>query len=104
MRSQAASGSSPVGQFLSVLADLRDQIGGPYYLGDANGRLEWPDRGVYFFFSPASDLRQMPSTKWRLSRIGTVGVSTGSSNTLWNRLRQHRGNVRGKYAGGAKPQ
>ena len=100
MRSTAASGGSPVGQFLSVLADLRDQIGGPYYLGDVNGRLEWPDRGVYFFFSPASDLRQMPSTKWRLSRIGTVGVSTGSSNTLWNRLRQHRGNVRGKYAGG----
>jgi len=53
MRSTAASGGSPVGQFLSVLADLCDQIGGPYYLGDVNGRLEWPDRGVYFFFSPS---------------------------------------------------
>jgi len=38
--------------------------------------------------------------RWRLSRIGTVGVSADSSNTLWNRLRQHHGNVRGKYAGG----
>ncbi|WP_229380520.1 hypothetical protein [Haloarcula marismortui] len=100
MRSTAASGGSPVGQFLSALADLRDQIGGPYYLGDVTGRLEWPDRGVYFFFSPASDLRATTAVDWRLSRIGTVGVSTGSSNTLWNRLRQHRGNVRGKYAGG----
>ncbi len=64
------------------------------------GRLDWPDRGVYFFFSPASDLRATTAVDWQLSRIGTVGVSTGSSNTLWNRLRQHRGNVQGKYAGG----
>jgi hypothetical protein len=79
---------------------LRDQIKGPYYLGDVNGRLEWPDRGVYFFFSLVSDLRADQPENWRLSRIGTVGVSAGSPNTLWNRLRQHRGNVRGKYAGG----
>ncbi|WP_236044569.1 hypothetical protein [Haloarcula salinisoli] len=100
MLSTAAAPSSPVEQLLEALDDLRDQIGGPYYLDDVDGRLEWPDRGVYFFFSPASNLRSAPAQDWRLSRIGTVGVSQGSSNTLWNRLRQHRGNVRGKYAGG----
>jgi hypothetical protein len=100
MLSTAAAPSSPFEQILEVLGDLRDQIAGPYYLADVDGRLDWPDRGVYFFFSPATDLRSAPAHKWRLSRIGTVGVSQGSSNTLWNRLRQHRGNVRGKYAGG----
>ena len=100
MRSTAAPAGGPVEQLSSVLANLRDQIQGPYYLADVDGRLDWPDRGLYFFFSPASDLRASTATDWRLSRIGTVGVSEGSSNTLWNRLRQHRGNVRGKYAGG----
>lgn len=92
--------SDPLEQLYQTLADLREQIHGPYYLDDVDGTLDWPDRGVYFFFSPNSDLRTMSPADWRLSRIGTVGVSEGSSNTLWNRLRQHRGNVRGKYADG----
>lgn len=84
----------------SLLADLKERTEGPWNLGAVDGYHDWPERGIYFFFTPDSDLDTPSPTQWKLSRIGTVGVSTGSANTLWNRLRQHRGNTRGAYAGG----
>ncbi|SDG14051.1 hypothetical protein SAMN05216218_11625 [Halorientalis regularis] len=94
MLSSAASiAADPLEQLYQTLADLREQTHGPYYLDDVDGTLDWPDRGVYFFFLPNSELGRMSPADWRLSRIGNVGVSEGSSNTLWNRLRQNRGNV-----------
>ncbi|WP_435181267.1 hypothetical protein [Halorussus sp. AFM4] len=90
----------PVQRLYATLADVNDAVDGPRYLRNATGSLDWPDRGVYFFFSSDSDLESAPARDWHLTRVGTVGVSEGSSNTLWNRLRQHRGNFRGKYAGG----
>jgi hypothetical protein len=83
-----------------VLGDLRDACGGPFYLNECDGRMDWPDRGIYFFFSPDSDLRHDPPEQWAVTRIGTVGVAETSTSTLWTRLRQHRGNCQGKYAGG----
>lgn len=83
-----------------VLAELKDRSGGPWTLGAVDGHHDWPPRGIYFFFTPDSNLEDDPPSQWTLSRIGTVGVARGSRNTLWSRLRQHRGNTRGEYAGG----
>lgn len=83
-----------------ILGDLADRTDGPWTLGSVDGHQEWPERGIYFFFTPDTDLENTPPSQWNLSRIGTVGVAAGSSNSLWNRLRQHRGNTRGEYAGG----
>jgi hypothetical protein len=71
------------------LAKLLDNSDGPHYLRNYEPDA-YPDAGIYFFFSPGTDLSAPPST-WRLTRIGTIGVSEGSSATLANRLRQHRG-------------
>ncbi|WP_312622172.1 hypothetical protein [Haloarcula sp. 1CSR25-25] len=92
--------SEPVSELYQVLGRLRDKIDGPYRLADLDGTFDWPERGIYWFFSPESSLSSGSVADNRLTRIGTVGVSEGSSNTLWNRLRQHRGNKRGKYSGG----
>ena len=84
----------------AALEKLNERINGPYHLAACNGSMDFPDRGLYFFFAPWSDLETDPARRWHLTRIGTVGVARGSTNTLWKRLRQHRGNKNGKYAGG----
>ena len=101
---------SPVGnarpeylvKLYAALGRLNEQIEGPYYLSECDGSMDFPTRGLYFFFSPWSNLETDPAQRWHLTRVGTVGVARGSTNTLWNRLRQHRGNEEGarKYAGG----
>lgn len=87
-------------ELYAKFGELQEHTDGPYYLSECDGHQNWPDRGIYLFFSHDSDLVNDPPSEWTVARIGTVGVSKGSSNTLWNRLRQHRGNLRGKYSGG----
>lgn len=84
-------------RFYRLLERLEDVVGGAQYLRDCTGYMNWPDRGVYFFF--ASD-EARPDGGRRLSRIGTHAVSAGSGTTLWNRLRTHRGINSGSFAGG----
>jgi hypothetical protein len=60
--------------------------------------MNWPDRGVYFFFHP--DECRESRDQLRVTRIGTHAVSTGSGTSLWDRLRTHRGAQRGTYEGG----
>lgn len=86
--------------FYSELGTLAEQTGGPFYLNDCDGHQNWPTRGIYVFFSPDTDPAIDPVQEWHISRIGTVGDSAGSSSSLWERLRQHRGNVSGKYGEG----
>lgn len=90
---------SPLGKLYETLADLRTQIEGPYTLEECHGRANWPEFGLYFFFTHDSDFTEGadPTEDWSLSRIGTVGVRNGTRNPLWQRLRQHRGNKNGKY-------
>jgi hypothetical protein len=78
---------------------LRQRIDGPYYLSDVSADGNWPDRGIYIFFDPNTDFSS-PSDQWCISRIGTVGDCKGSSATLWERLRAHRGTKRGQYQNG----
>jgi hypothetical protein len=78
---------------------LEERIGGKRTLAEAHGRMKWPRRGVYFFFEP-SEARTTSGHGLRVVRVGTHGLKAGSKSTLWKRLRQHRGTLSGKYAGG----
>jgi len=57
----------------------------------------WPRKGVYFFFE-SGELRENISDP-RVVRVGTHAVSEGSKTTLWDRLRTHRGTVKGRSPG-----
>ena len=85
-------------RFYRLLTQLDEKVGGKQRLNDCDGYMDWPNRGVYFFF--ASDERRTDTNQLRLTRVGTHAVSRGSGTTLWNRLRTHRGNLSGTYKGG----
>jgi len=53
----------------------------------------WPKQGVYFFFEEGQTCQG--SNDLRVVRVGTHVLKNGSSTTLWDRLRQHRGNLEG---------
>ncbi|MFC6824222.1 hypothetical protein [Halopelagius fulvigenes] len=76
--------------------DLAARVGGPRRLADCHGRMDWPDRGVYFFFAPGET--RASSGQLRLTRVGTHAVSEGSKTTLWDRLKQHYGTGSGSSA------
>jgi hypothetical protein len=80
-----------------LLAELEASLGGHRRLADATGRLDWPQRGVYFIFEHG-ERREDGSP--RVARVGTHGLKAGSKSTLWGRLRQHRGTRRGDRLGG----
>jgi hypothetical protein len=82
----------------ALFDDLERRVGGKQYLRDCDGYMDWPDRGVYFFF--ANDEYRANSDQLRLTRVGTHAVSEGSGTTLWNRLRTHRGALSGTYEDG----
>ena len=85
-------------KFYQLLHRLENQVGGKQQLKDCDGYMDWPDRGIYFFF--AADEHRDNGDHLRLTRVGTHAVSEGSSTTLWNRLRTHRGALNGTYVGG----
>lgn len=87
-----------IDRLYGLLEELEQIVGGKQKLKDCTGYMDWPDRGVYFFF--ASDERRDTGNQLRITRIGTHAVSKGSSTSLWNRLRTHRGAMRGTYEGG----
>ena len=76
-------------RFYSLLGELAQQIGGPRKLKNCTGRMDWPDRGVYFFLEPGE--RREGTDQPRVTRIGTHAVSAGSKTSLWDRLKQHYG-------------
>ena len=59
-------------------------------LENCDGKMPWPQRGVYFFFE-AGEERKESGTGLRVVRVGTHAVSQNSKTTLWNRLSCHRG-------------
>ncbi len=78
-------------RFYGLLDELEARLGGARVLADCNGRMNWPDQGVYFFHEP--DEAGTRSGR-RVVRVGTHALTTKARSTLWNRLRQHRGTVR----------
>jgi hypothetical protein len=77
-------------RFYSILDILEHHIGGARNLADCSGRMNWPNRGVYFFCEPGerrTDTGQGP----RIVRVGTHALKAGSGTKLWTRLSQHQG-------------
>jgi hypothetical protein len=79
-------------RFYEILGSLAVKAGGPRCLANCDGRMGWPQRGVYFFFEP-SEVRSDIWQGQRVVRVGTHALTTSSRTTLWNRLSQHRGTV-----------
>lgn len=80
-------------RFYLLLDELEGRIGGKRLLENCTGRLDWPRRGVYFFFENGES-RAGGSLAPRVVRIGTHALKAGSNTRLWSRLAQHRGSVR----------
>ncbi len=78
--------------FYAHLQELERRSGGKHTLSNSNGRMDWPERGVYFFFEPGEN-RSGSGDGPRVVRIGTHALTAKSGTSLWNRLRQHRGTL-----------
>ncbi|UWG50716.1 Uncharacterized protein AArcCO_1409 [Halalkaliarchaeum sp. AArc-CO] len=89
---------SDLDRLYDLLDRLEANVGGKQRLKDCTGYMDWPERGVYFFFADGETRES--TDQLRLTRIGTHAVSSGSGTSLWNRLRTHRGANRGTYQGG----
>jgi hypothetical protein len=86
-------------RFYGIMEELENAVGGKRTLESATGRMDWPRRGVYFFFEPGEE-RTASGTGLRVVRIGTHALNAGSRTTLWKRLHQHRGSIGGSRPGG----
>ena len=80
-------------RFYKLLALLEQQLGGARKLSQCNGRLEWPQRGVYFFREPGEFCTNSGDGP-RIVRVGTHALKRGAGTRLWSRLSQHRGPAR----------
>jgi hypothetical protein len=78
-------------RFYGILENLAVRLGGGRALGDCDGRMFWPSRGVYFFFEPGEVRGTAYGDAPRIVRVGKHAVSSGSKTTLWQCLRQHKG-------------
>jgi hypothetical protein len=77
-------------RFYRILDVLEERLGGTRMLSD--GRLSWPQRGVYFFMEQGEE-RSDTGTGRRIVRVGTHALTEGSRTKLWSRLSQHRGQI-----------
>ncbi len=76
----------------SYVQRLNQGLSGGVKLGDTDGKMKWPNRGVYLFMEN-NEFRKTDPFESRIVRVGTHAVSQGSKSGLWNRLRTHRGAV-----------
>jgi hypothetical protein len=79
-----------VSRFYAILDRLASLTGGQRLLSSCNGRLSWPERGVYFFMEDGEE-RSHSGDGPRVVRVGTHALKSGSTTTLWRRLSQHKG-------------
>jgi hypothetical protein len=82
-------------RFYALLKRLERSLGGKRILSECTGKMDWPERGVYFFFEDG-EFRSEPSNEPRVVRVGTHMVSRGSKATFWRRLHTHRGTEDGR--------
>ena len=79
--------------FYALLAELERVLGGARLLSKCDGRMGWPQRGVYFFRDPG-EARSDTGAGPRIVRVGTHALIAGSSANLWSRLAWHQGQTR----------
>ena len=77
-------------RFYAVLDELGKNFGGARQLTECSGRMNWPQRGIYFF-QEAGECGFDTGSDRRIVRVGTHALKTGSGTKLWTRLSQHRG-------------
>ena len=95
--SESADRQTDTDEVYVLLDELACRVGGPRLLRDCIGDSGWPSHGVYFFYE-SGELR--PNGTDRVVRVGTHALTEASQATLWDRLSQHRGPIRGRNAGG----
>jgi hypothetical protein len=78
-------------KFYNWINRLEVVCGGFRTLNQCTAKSGWPRRGVYFFFEDG-EVRNTGGKGPRIVRIGTHGLRP-SKSTLWDRLREHRGNA-----------
>lgn len=81
-------------RFYELIDELTAKHGGIRKLRDCSASLDWPKRGVYFFFEPG-EVCSFDQERLRVVRVGTHAITAGARRTLWSRLRQHKGTVIG---------
>ena len=80
-------------RFYNALKRLEFGVGGKRRLLHCDGRMDWPERGVYFFFGNG-EARSGSGNGLRVVRVGTHALISSPGTTLWSRLYQHRGVAR----------
>lgn len=80
-------------RFYDLLAGIERRVGERRTLATCDGRMDWPQRGVYFFFE-AGEQRSWSGSGDRVVRVGTHALTDRSRTKLWARLSQHRGGAR----------
>lgn len=78
-------------RFYELMDVLEVKCGGKRLLKDCHGHMDWPKRGVYFFFEKG-ERRSDSGNGLRVVRVGTHAINArGNRQKLWARLRAHRG-------------
>lgn len=72
---------------MDILKELEKKGNGKRKLKNCDGYMNWPDRGVYFFFE--ADERGKSGNCLRVTRVETHAVLEGSGTSLWDRLKTH---------------
>ena len=80
-----------IDRLYNLLELLEECVGGKRQLKNCTGHLNWPDSGIYIFFSHTT----RENTNQRVTR-------TGKSDDLWRRLYEHRGPFQGDYPDGGR--
>ena len=81
-------------RFYAILDRLEARAGGRRLLSGCTGRMQWPQRGVYFFMEEGEHQTDT-GEGLRVVRVGTHALTATSQTTLWKRLSQHRGQAAG---------
>ena len=81
-------------RFYKTIAKLQETIGKNHTLENCHGRMNWPDKGVYFFLEPG-EMRSNSHNTQRVVRVGTHALQENAKSKLWNRLAQHKGTKSG---------
>jgi len=90
-----------IDHFYELIDALENRIGGKRTFNTLAEPWVIPKRGVYFFFE---DGEKRGRSRERVVRVGTHGLTRNSKSSLWDRLKQHRGNTKSpeKWGGSRK--
>lgn len=95
MEIMSNSRADHLSRFYNLLHYLGSVEDGPRTLSQCTGRMNWPQRGVYFF-QELGECREAKGDELRVVRVGTHALKRSSGTSLWNRLSQHRGRATSK--------